>query len=121
IADAHRLRHTDHLPRSAVLVRRRQAVALVRDRCAFGDAESAAQRVLDPFGGLGEGGFAVERTENGAADESSAAQPCQDGAAEPLHRDPAAVDRHRLAAVYRQRRLVTEIDRLGVALSRYAV
>ena len=61
-------------------------------------------------------GFAVERRENGAAHESSAAESGQDRAGKPLHRNAAAIDEAARAAVDRQRRLIAELD--GVGLSR---
>ena len=98
------------------LAGRRQAVALARRvGQAIGDAaDRAAQRGFDALRHGGEIGLAVERCENGAAHESGAAKTGEDGAAEPLHRDPAAVDQAGGLAVDRQRRLVAEIDVLGL-------
>jgi hypothetical protein len=62
-------------------------------------AERAAQRAFDAFRHLGKGHFAVERRKNGAADESRAAQTGQDGAAEPLHRNTAAIDHRGFRAI----------------------
>ena len=73
-------------------------------------AERAAQRPLDPFRHLGEGHFAVQRRKNGAADESRAAQTGQDGAAEPLYGDAAAINHRGLGTIDGKRRLVTEIN-----------
>ena len=82
---------------------------------AVGDrADGAAQRGFDALRHGGEIGLAVERRKNGAAHESRAAQTGQDGAAEPLHRDAAAVDQAAGLAVDGQRRLVAEIDLLGL-------
>ena len=78
-------------------------------------AERAAQRALDALRHLGKGHFAVERRENGAADQSCAAQTSQNGAAKPLYGDPAAVDHRGLGAVHGKRRLVTEINDPGLA------
>ena len=55
-------------------------------------ADGAAQRGFDALRHGREIGLAVERCENGAAHEGGAAQTGQNGAAEPLHRDAAAVD-----------------------------
>ena len=78
-------------------------------------AERAAQGPLDAFGNLGKGHFAVKRGENGAADESRAAQARQDGAAEPLYGNAAAVDHRGLGAVNGKRRLMAEIDHPSLA------
>ena len=76
--------------------------------------ERAAQRRLDALRRRGEIGFAVERSKNGAAHQGSAAQSGQDRAAEPLQREPAPVDQTARAPVDRKRRLVAEIDGLGL-------
>ena len=82
---------------------------------AFADArDRAAQHVFDLLGSGGEIGLAVERRENGAAHQSRAAQAGQDRAGKPLHRKPAPIDQAARAAVHRKRRLVAEIDDLGV-------
>ena len=94
---------------------RRQAVALVQAGILVVGAERAAQRALDPFRHLGEGHFAVERRKNGAADEGRAAQTSQNGAAEPLYGDAAAIDHRGLGAINGKRRLVTEINDPGLA------
>ena len=60
---------------------------------------NAAQRTLDPFRHPGKGHFAVQRRKNGAADEGRAAQTSQNGAAEPLYGDSAAIDHRGLGAV----------------------
>jgi len=65
---------------------------------------------------LGEGGFAVEGRKNGAADQGCAAKASQNGAAEPLHGDAAAVDHGGFGAVHRQWRFVAEIDRRGTSV-----
>ena len=64
-------------------------------------------------GARGEIGLAVERRENGATHQGSAAKPGEDRSAEPLYRDAAPVDQTAAAAVDRQRRFVAEIDGLG--------
>src|SRR5262249_4647180 len=56
----------------------------------------------------------IKRRENGAAHEGRTAQAGENGAAEPLHRDATTVDQPRALAVDRQRRLVAEIDALGL-------
>src|SRR5205807_7996962 len=76
-------------------------------------AERAAQRTFDTFRNLGKGHFAIERSEYGPTDQGRAAQTCQDGAAEPLHGDAAAVDDSGLGTIDRKRRLVPEIDDPG--------
>ena len=78
-------------------------------------AERAAQGAFDALWHLGKGHFTVERRENGAADESRAAQTGQDGAAKPLYGDTAAVDHRGLGAIDGKRRLVTEINDPGLA------
>ena len=92
---------------------RRQAVAFAGELFAHG-ADGAAQHALDPLGHGREIGFAVERSKNGAAHESRAANAGQDRAGKPLRRDAAAVDHAAGPAVDRKRRLVAEIDRLGI-------
>ena len=77
--------------------------------------ERAAQRALDALRHLGKGHLAVERRENGAADQGCAAQTRENGAAEPLYGDPAAVDHRSLGAVDGKWRLVTEINDPGLA------
>ena len=114
VADPRHGGDADHLAGERWLFRGRQPVALARRRAGSrADAERAAQRHLDPFGQRGEIGFAVERRENGAAHQSSAAQCGQDRAGKPLHRNAAAIDEAAVAAVDRQRRFVAEIDGLG--------
>src|SRR6185437_11465641 len=76
-------------------------------------AKRAAQRDLDPFGQRSEIGLAIERCENGAAHQSSAAQSGQNRAGEPLYRNAAAIDEAAVAAVNGQRWLVAELDRFG--------
>ena len=78
-------------------------------------AERAAQCAFDALRHLGKGHFAVERRENGAADESCAAQTGQDSAAKPLYGDAAAVDHRGLGAIDGKWRLVTEINDPGLA------
>ena len=114
IADPRHGGDADHLAREGRLFRGRQPVALARyAELVAGGAERAAQRHLDPFGQRGEIGLAVERRENGAAHQGSAAQCGQDRAGEPLHRNAAAIDEAAGAAVDRQRRLIAELDGLG--------
>ncbi len=99
------------------LAGRRQPIALAQRGDVIRQvADRAAQRDLDPLRHGGEIGLPVERCENGAAHESSAAKTGQDGAAEPLDRDPAAVDRATRLAIYGKRRLVAEIQALGVEI-----
>ncbi len=90
---------------------RRQAVALVQAGGLVVGAERAAQRAFDALRHFGKGHFAVERRKNGAADEGCAAQAGQNRAAEPLHRDAAAIDHRGFGAIDGKRRLVAEIDR----------
>ncbi len=94
---------------------RRQAIALVQVGTAIVGAERAAQLSVDTFRYLGEGHFTIERRKNGAADESCAAQTCQDGAAEPLHGDAAAIDHRGFGAIDGKRRFVTKINDPGLA------
>ncbi len=126
--DAHEGTHADHfvvadpchggdadqLAGERRLFRGRQPVALARYAEPVGaDTERAAQRDLDPFRQRSEIGLAVERCENGAAHQSSAAQRRQNCAGEPLHRNAAAIDKAAAAAIDRQRRFVAELDGLG--------
>ena len=108
--------HPDDLARGVGLAGRRQAIGLaghVGD--AIGDAaDGAAQRGFHPLRHGGEIGLAIERGKNGAAHQGRAAKTGENGAAEPLHRDAAAVDQPARLAVDRQRRLVAEIDALGL-------
>ena len=72
VADAVDGGNADDLARERRLFRGRQPIAFVR--AFFGAAaERAAQRDFDAFGQRRKIGFAVERRENGAAHESSAA------------------------------------------------
>ncbi len=108
--------HANDLARGIGLAGRRQPIGLARRiGDAVGDAaDGAAQRRFDALRHGGEIGLAVERCENGAAHESGAAKTGQDGAAEPLDRDAAAVHQAAVLAVDGQRRLVAEIDVLGL-------
>ena len=115
VADAGRGRDADDVARGGGFARRRQAVALVQAGGLVVGAEPAAQRAFDALGNLGEGHLAVERRKNGAADQSCAAQTRQDGAAEPLYGDAAAIDHRGFGAVNGKRRLVAEIDDPGLA------
>src|SRR5579885_2152319 len=80
--------------------------SLLREMPSLSPAAPSAQR--------GEIRLSVKRSENGAAHQSSAAQCGQNRAGEPLHRHAAAIDKTRRAAVDRQRRLVAEVDGLGL-------
>ena len=72
----------------------RQPIALAQRSDVIGQvAHRAAQGDLDPLRDRGEIGLAVERCENGATHEGSAAKTGQDCPAEPLYRNAAAVDR----------------------------
>ncbi len=93
---------------------RRQAVALVQRGGAIGCAERTAQRAFDPLRHLGKGHLAVERCENGAADQGCAAESGQNCSAEPLHRDATAIDHGGFGTIDGQRRLVAEIDDPGL-------
>src|SRR5262249_8562716 len=76
--------------------------------------ERRTRSQLPPLRHGREIGLAVKRCENGAAHESCAAKAGQDGACEPLDGDAAAIDHAALFAVDRQRRLVAEINVLGL-------
>ena len=115
VADAGDGRDPHHVAGGGRFAGRRQAVALVQAGGTIIGAESAAQRAFDALRHLGKGHFAVERRENGAADESCAAQTSQDSAAKPLYGDTAAVDHRGLGAIDGKRRLVTEINDPGLA------
>ncbi len=106
-------RNPNHLACRGRITWRRQAVALARDSRLVAGAERSAQSAFDMFGHLGECHFAVERRKNGAADQSRAAQSCQDSAAEPLHGDAAAIDNGSFRTVDGQRGLMTEINDPG--------
>src|SRR5262249_4163819 len=107
-------RNAQDLPGDARLGQRRQPVGLAKHVQLFADrGNGAAQRAADPFRRAGEIGFAVERSENGAAHQSSAAQAGQYSAAKPLDRDAPAIGQAASAAVDRKRRLIAEIDCLG--------
>lgn len=73
-------------------------------------SERAAKPAFDTLGHLRKSGLTVERRKNGAADESRAAQARQDGAAEPLHGDAAAIDDGGFGSVRRKRWFMTEVD-----------
>jgi hypothetical protein len=61
--------------------------------CLFvGGTEGAAQRAFDTLRYLGKGHLAVKRRKNGAADQSRAAETCEDSTTEPLYRDAATID-----------------------------
>ena len=117
IAGARDGRDADHLARERRFVGGRQTIALAHADLVAADAERAAQRDLDALRQRREIGFAVERRENGAAHQSSAAQRGQNRAGKPLHRDAAAIDVGASAAVDRQRRLVAELDGVGMPRS----
>ncbi|MEY9591843.1 hypothetical protein ABIA06_004134 [Bradyrhizobium yuanmingense] len=114
VADAGNRRDAHHVARGGGFARRRQAVALVQRGGTIGGAECSAQRAFDPLRHLGEGHLAVERSENGAADQGCAAESGQNCPAEPLHRDAAAVDHRGFRTIDGQRRLVAEIDDPGL-------
>ena len=103
----------DHLAGERRLFGSRQTVALVRAPFTT-DAECAAKRNLHPFGQRGEIGLPVERRENGATHESSAAERGQNRAGKPLHRNAAAIDEAARAAIDRQRRLIAELNGVGL-------
>ena len=116
VGAAHGGGNRNDLARAGGFAGRRQAIGLAR---GIGDpladaADGAAQRGFHALRHGSEIGLAVERRENGAAHEGRAAQTGQNGAAEPLHGDAAAVDQAGGLAVDRQRRLVAEIDVLGL-------
>ena len=75
----------------------------------------AAQRELHALGHGGEIALAVERRKNGAAHESRAAQTGQDCPAEPLYRYATAIDEIAGFTVNGQRRLMAEVDMIGLA------
>ncbi len=115
-AAAHGGGFTDDLAGRVGLAGRRQAVGLARD---IGDAVDHAghgltQGCFHAFRHGREVGFAIKRSEHGAAHQRGAAQTREDRAAEPLHRDAAAIDQCGILAVDGQRRLVAEIDVLGL-------
>ena len=113
--------HPDDLAVGIGLAGRRQPVALAQRGDVIREvADRAAQRDLDPLRHGREIGLAVERCENGAAHESSAAKTRQDGPAEPLDRNPAAVDLAMGLAVHGKRRLVAEVQALGIEIPVYA-
>ena len=101
----------------------RQPVALAqcwrRDRRVLPTTPRNA--TSDPLRHGREIGLAVERCENGAAHEGSAAKTGQDRPAEPLHRDAAAIDQLACLAVDGKRRLVAEIDLLGIEVQSICV
>ena len=108
-------RDAQDLAGDARLDHRRQAVGLADAAQAVGQAaDRAAQRGFDVFRRGGEIGLAVERSKNGASHQGGAAQAGKDRAAKPLHRNAAAVDQTAGAAVDRKRRLVAEIEALGL-------
>jgi hypothetical protein len=78
-------------------------------------AERATQRDFDAFGQGRKIGFAVEGGENGAAHESSAAESGQDRAGKPLYGNASSIDEAARAAVNGQRRLIAELDGVGLS------
>ena len=114
VADAVHGGDADDLAGAVGFAGGRQPVALARAGELVAAADRAAHDVFDAVGQRGEIGFAVERRENGAAHQSSAAQAGENRAGKPLRRDAAAIDRIAGAAVHRKRRLVAEIDRLVI-------
>ena len=107
-------RNAQRFARDRRLGERRQPVGLARAAQAIADAgDCAAQGALDLFRRAGEIGLAVERRKNGATHERGAAQSGEDRSGKPLHGEPAPVDQAAVA-VRRKRRLIAEIDRLGM-------
>ena len=72
-----------------------------------GSTERADGADLDPLRHGGKIGFTVERCENGAAHESSAAECGQDRAGKPLHRYATAIDEAARTAIDRPSRRST--------------
>src|SRR4029078_11543520 len=102
------------VPRDCWLFRGRQPIAFVR--AFFGaTAERATQRDFDAFGQGRKIGFAVEGCENGAAHESSAAESGQNCAGKPLYGNASSIDEAARAAVNGQRRLIAELDGVGLS------
>ena len=81
----------------------------------IGGAEGATQRAFDAFRDSREGGLAIERRKNGAADKGCAAQTGKDRTAEPLYGDATAVDDGGFGSIDGKRRLVAEINDPGLA------
>jgi len=113
VADAAGLSVTDDAPLRVRLARRRQAVGFASGRRPVA---RAAQRELHALGNGGEIALPVQRRENGAAHESRAAQTGQNCAAEPLHRYAPAIDEVAGFPVNGQRRLMAEVDMIGLAV-----
>src|ERR1700722_9012190 len=108
-------RHAQDLARDAWFDQRRQAIGLAQSAQVIADAvDRAAQSASDPLGGGGEISLAVERRKNGAAHQGRAAQSGQYRSAKPLYREPAPVNQAAMLAVHGKRRLVAEVDRLGI-------
>ena len=80
---------------------------------ALGDR--AAQHAVGALRHGREMRFAVKRRENGAAHQGRAAQAGQDRSGKPLRRDTTAIDGDAGAAIDGERRLVAEIDAIGLA------
>src|SRR4029079_11188268 len=76
--------------------------------------DRTTQCALDALGDAGVIGLTVKRRKNGAAHQGCAADARQNRAGKPLHRDATTIDDAAGAAVDRKRRLVAEIDALGV-------
>ncbi len=84
VADPIDGRDADHLAGESRFFSCRQTVALVR--AFFGAAtERATEGNFDAFRERGKVGFAIERRENGAAHESSAAKRGENRTGKPLH------------------------------------
>jgi hypothetical protein len=97
------------------LARRRQPVALAgRSRMLGCAADRAAQRDLHVFRDGREIGLAIERRKNSAAHQGGATKAGQDRSAEPLDRDATAVDLAAGLAIDGKRRLVAELEPLGL-------
>jgi hypothetical protein len=113
VADTIDGRDANYLARKCGFFSSRQTIAFVR--AFFAATESAAQRHFNPFGQRREVGFTVKRRENGAAHESSAAKRGQDRTGKPLYRYATAIDKAARAPVDRQRRLIAELNGVGLS------
>src|SRR6185295_4663412 len=98
VADPVDGRHADDLAGKSWFFSCRKTVALVRTFFR-GTTERTTKRDLDAFRKRGKIGLAIERRENGAAHESSAAKRGQNRAGEPLYRNAAAIDEAARSAV----------------------
>src|SRR6202012_1719097 len=107
--------NAQYVPRGGRLAGRRQTIALAQAGGPVVGAEGAPQRALDSLRHPDESHFTAQRRKNGAADQSCAAQTSENGAAEPLYGDTAAIDHRGFGAINGKRRLVTEINDPGLA------